>query len=181
MSQNEDTIFEIPPQQDNYGNTYTAVGKALRDKFVKEYFVDFDSTAAAGRIGYPAAIQKEYGNRLMQEPYVLQQISIKQKEIENGSLEEMRQFVILSLRREASLTGPGTSQSARVAALDKLASIYGLHAPTKSQQQMLGPDGKPLEGVFVVPGIMSDEQWEAAAAKQQETLTSDKTLINKNA
>lgn len=165
----ENAIFESPIE--NYAARFTTQELKVRDRFVEEVRKDNDKRAAAGRIGYPPALQMEYGNRFMQCPYVLQQLSKAQNSPIAEKAEDVRTFVLNRLREEALYTGPGASQSARVAALDKIAAIYGLHAPTKTQNQVLGPDGRPLEGVFVVPGIMSEEQWVQVARQQQEELT----------
>lgn len=143
----------------------------LRDHFVNEYLVDYDQKSAAIRIGYGQSYAYEMSVRLMQCPYVLQQIKLKETTGEEESDEAMRKRVISGLIREANYKGPGCSASARVAALAKLAAIQGMDAPTRSKTEITGPDGQPLGGgMFVVPGIISVEEWEKAAAAQQAAL-----------
>lgn len=140
--------------------------RELRDNFVREYLTDYDPVAAAGRIGYSHAFAKEYGVKLMNDPYVLQRIKQFEGDPEDESPETARRQVIAGLKREANFRGAGSSQAARVAALSKLATIYGLDkvAPTD-------PNDNEMEGTFVVPGMMTTEEWEKKAAAQQAALT----------
>jgi hypothetical protein len=152
-------------------HTLSPSERSLRDRFVKEYLVDYNSTAAACRVGYRKSIAAEFGVRFMQEPYTLQQIRLAECEPLDSSPEAAKQRVMTGLIREANYRGPGSSQAARIAALSKLASIYGMDAPTRSQQEITGPDGQPLKGgYFVVPGIMTVEDWEKQALEQQSKL-----------
>lgn len=153
----------------NYASDLTASEVKLRDKFVTEYLSDYDEVKAAVRVGYPRNIAKEYSVRLMGDPYVLQQIKKREATTEEETTEQMRKRVLTGLIREANYTGPGGSASARVAALSKLAAIAGMDAPSRSQTEIIGA-GAAGAGMFVVPGLMTVEQWEAAAEKQQNEL-----------
>lgn len=167
----QDFDNENPINEPDYSVTYSARQKELRDKFVKEYLVDYNATAAAIRIGYPKSYAQEYAVKFMDEPYVHQQIkTVETSPEEIDSKEAMQKRITISLLREANYRGAGSSQSARVAALSKLSSIYGMDAPVKTQTEHLGPDGLPLNGVFVVPGLMTTEDWAKAAAAQQSAL-----------
>lgn len=153
--------------------------RALRDLFVREYLTDFDQYAAALRCGYSAAYAREEAVKLMNEPYVRQQIkALEVLPSEQDNPEAMKEYVVLGLRREANYRGSGASPSARVAALSKISSIYGLDAPTKSKHELTGADGTSLAGVIVVPGLMTAEQWAEAAAKQQEELVQSNAAKN---
>lgn len=145
--------------------------RALRDRFVQEYFVDYDEKQAAIRIGYSKQIADEYAVRLMQCPYVAQQMRKHEVEDAVDSDEKMNKRIINGLIREAHYKGPGSSPSARVAALAKLASIQGLDKPS-TKDPLVDADGNPigLTGVFVVPGIATPEDWARIAAKQQDDL-----------
>jgi hypothetical protein len=151
---------------------FTDAEMALRDRFVKEYCVDYDQYRAAIRLGYAPAYAKEYSIRFMNESYVLNKIKEQETQPEDEYDEVIQKKKIVSaLWREANNQGAGSSQSARVAALSKLSAFYGMDAPTRSQSELTGKDGKPLgEGVFVVPGLVTAEAWAAAAEKQQEEL-----------
>lgn len=150
----------------------------LRDQFVKEYLTDYDKVAAAIRIGYHRSYAAEYAVKFMEEPYVLQQIKLAETTSEDESPEAMKKRILVGLIREANYRGMGCSQSARVAALAKLAAIYGMDAPTRSQQELTGANGQPLNGVFVIPGIMTTEQWEEQAAAQQSALVNNQISPN---
>lgn len=158
-------------EPENLAAELTHREKALRDHFVAEYLVDYDQKSAAVRIGYGASYAGEMAIRLMQCPYVAQQIALKETTNEEESAEVMRKRVIQGLIREANYRGPGCSPSARVAALAKLAAIQGMDAPTRTKTELTGADGSPLGGgMFVVPGIISVEDWEKAAKAQQTAL-----------
>lgn len=146
--------------------------KQVRDHFVNEYMTDYNAKTAAIRVGYGNSIAGEMSLRFMQCPYVQRQI--KNKETANEEVDDAaiaRKRIIAGLTREANYNGPGSSPSARVAALSKLSAIYGLDAPKVTKTELTGADGQPLgAGMFVVPGICSVEDWEKAAEAQQAAL-----------
>jgi len=143
--------------------------KALRDQFVGEYLTDYSPLAAAIRIGYPKAYAKEMAARFMEEPYVLKKIREQESTSEDVSPDVMKKRIMAGLVREANDRGPGSSQAARVAALSKLAQMHGMDAPRRTE--ITGADGAPLgEGAFVVPGVITMEEWERAAEQQQAEL-----------
>lgn len=157
---------QITPQQ------LSVAEMALRDRFVKEYCTDYDAFRACIRLGYAMAYAKEYSLMFLTEAYVLNKIKETETKPEDEYDEVIQKKKIVSaLWREANNQGAGSSQSARVAALSKLSAFYGMDAPTRSQSELTGKDGKPLgEGVFVVPGLVTAEAWAEAAEKQQEEL-----------
>jgi hypothetical protein len=158
-------------EPENLAADLTHREKTLRDHFVNEYLVDYDQKSAAIRIGYGSSYAHEMSVRLMQCPYVLQQISLKEANTEEEDAAIMRKRIITGLIREANFKGPGCSPSARVAALSKLAAIQGMDAPARSKLELTGADGQPLGGgMFVVPGIISVEDWEKLAMAQQTAL-----------
>lgn len=148
--------------------------KELRDKFVSEYMIDFDQTAAAIRIGFSASFAQTYAEKFMTEPYVRKQIALMQTALtEDDKLEADldRRRIRAGLMREAHYRGPGSSHAARVSALAKLASIRDMDAPTKikSELTMRG-------GVMMVPGIANLDEWEKAAQASQGDLQKDSNL-----
>lgn len=168
MSDEVQTVY-IPPDDDR---TYTVSEKKVRDDFIEEYRVDYDRRAAAIRIGYGASYAHEMANKFMNEPYVLRKLKEAEQQVppEEGADDFLKRRVMEGLMREAHYKGPGSTQSARVAALSKLASIAGMDAPIRSKTEISGPGGSQLEGVFVIPGVMSPEQWMVAAEAQQAAL-----------
>ena len=148
--------------------------KELRDKFVDEYLLDFDQTAAAIRIGFSASFAQTYAEKFMTEPYVRQRIAALQTamaEDEKIEAELDRRRIRAALMREAHYRGPGSSHAARVSALAKLASIRDMDAPTKIKSEMT-----MRGGVMMVPGIANLEDWEKAAQASQGDLQKDSNL-----
>lgn len=144
--------------------------KALRDTFVAEYLIDYNSVAAAQRCGFTRDMAIEYSQRFLQEPYVQQKL--KNMELtpvdEDREMEFNRQRIKQQLMREAHYHGPGSSHAARVAALSKLMSIYGMEAPkqvnTKNVHEHKG-------GVMQVPvAAASLDDWEQQALANQQSL-----------
>jgi len=142
------------------------------DQFIKEYLLDYDLKAAAIRTGCPSAIATEMGTLWLNKPYTQRKV----KDLEGNPTDEetpdvMKKRILAGLVREANYYGPGSSQSARVAALAKLASIHGMDAPSRIQQEIT-TEG---QAVFVIPGQMTPEQWKAAAEAQQDALTTPRS------
>lgn len=152
----------------------SAKERELRDKFVEEYLIDFDQTAAAIRIGFSASFAQTYAEKFMTEPYVRKKISDMQTamaEDEKIEAELDRRRIRAALMREAHYRGPGSSHSARVNALAKLASIRDMDAPTK-----IKADLSLRGGVMLVPAIANLEEWEKAAQASQTDLQKDSNL-----
>ena len=115
----------------------------------------------------------------MNETYVLAKIA----ETEEGVGDEydevsQKKKIVVALWREANNQGPGSSQSARVAALAKLSAFYGMDAAVRTKTELTGANGQPLgEGVFVVPGLMTAEEWTKQAEKQQADLVKPEVSV----
>jgi hypothetical protein len=141
--------------------------KALRDTFVAEYLIDYSQVKAAMRCGFPREFAIEWGQKLMEEPYV--QKKLTQLEMtpmdEKAEFEYNRQRIKQQLMKEAYYKGPGSSHAARVSALAKLAVIYDLEAPKKSKI-----DVNHRGGVMQVPPVAGVDDWESAALASQEAL-----------
>jgi hypothetical protein len=141
--------------------------KLTRQQFVTEYLKDYDARKACLRIGYSNLFAKDFAERFMNEPYTVKLIA----EYEGGTLpgeeiddEKEKKRILNALWREAN--SMGSPAAARVAALSKLTAIFGMEAPTRSHIDVNNNEG----GVFVVPGIMNEDQWSNQAAKQQSDL-----------
>jgi len=161
-----------PDMEEAQERSYTHREKSLRDFFVKEYLTDYDAVQAAIRVGYPKSIAREYAVRFMEEPYVLREIA--KKEAAPGTEDEeaiLKKRIMAGLIREANYRGPGSSQAARVAALAKLAHLNNMEPVKKIANELTGADGQPLVGgAFVIPGLMTPEQWAIEAERQQADL-----------
>jgi hypothetical protein len=165
-------VDPIENQTSTYAPELTQAERELRDRFVTEYLTDYDQYKAAIRIGYAPAYAKEFSGRFMLEPYVLTRI----REAEGGATDDLnvdtqKKMIVAALWKEARNMGMGSSQAARVAALSKLSAFYGMDAPKTSKTELTGADGLPLgSGVFVVPGMVTAEEWAKQAEQQQAEL-----------
>lgn len=143
--------------------------KKLRDRFVVQYLVDFDAIAAAMRVGYPKNYAKDYAQKFMDESYVRNAIAkgmVAVAEDEKNEDTITKRDVRAMLLKEAKNYGPGSSHSARVAALGKLTQVYGMEAAVKNIHEHRG-------GVMMVPGVASVTDWEQEAEASQEKLARD--------
>jgi hypothetical protein len=146
--------------------------RALRDLFVAEYLVDYDHIAAAQRCGFTGQFAKDFANKFMDETYVRRALRAAEEKIPT-SKEEIeletaadKQRIVKWLKQEArSRTNSG---SARVAALARLVSIYGMDAPTKLEQ-----DVTHRGGVMMVPAIADINAWENSAVASQTKLVEE--------
>ncbi len=142
--------------------------KKLRDNFVTEYLKDYNSWAAAVRVGYVRTVAQDYASLLMQEPYVQREISRRQaeipsntKDIEKGERHMVKQWLI----EEARFKGEGASHSARVAALTRLCNILEMEGTIKTKSEVTHKGG-----VMMVPAIANVADWEKAAGAHQDAL-----------
>lgn len=147
--------------------------KALRMRFVHEYLKDHDYLGAAIRVGFMPQYAQEYATKFAEDPFVQLQIDTEMtkeltKEEEAEHQRVMKRRVDALLLKQAGYTGAGASHGARVSALAKLASIYGMDAPTKVEQTV-----QHRGGVMMVPGIANMDEWEAQAMLSQEKLTGE--------
>lgn len=158
--------FQLPtelPQPDDYSPRE----KALRDMFVSEYLIDFDQIAAAMRCGFNRQFAQEYARRFMEEPYVIKRINeIRFMQMDPKKEEEFDKARIkTALMQEAHFHGPGSTHAGRVAALGKLATMYGMEAAKKIDATV-----QHRGGVMAVPGIASLDDWEKQASASQDAL-----------
>jgi hypothetical protein len=148
--------------------------KALRDLFVREYFVDYNEIAACLRCGFMRSFAEEYAKKFMAEPYVRQQLAIMEQTAPlpntgNKNADDFnRQRIIQGLFKEAH--DRTSSGSARVSALKELAEIYKLKEPTKAPEDN---NKKHRGGVIQVPEIADVTKWEEVAVATQEKLVED--------
>jgi phage terminase small subunit len=116
---------------EKFARDLTNAEKALRDRFVNEYVVDFSAQNAATRIGYSADYAYDMARKFMQEPYVLQKI--KEAKAESGMLtdtDEHKRRIQEMLYTEAAI---GRN---KVAALNSLKDLLGLNAPTTQRVEV---------------------------------------------
>ena len=145
---------------------YSTREKEVRDNFIEEYFIDFDVVKAARRLGYEGQFAVKFGYQFIDESYVARTIAKKEKEqslIPEDEEKETIRKIRSSLLKEAQFNGEGASHAARISALSKLATIYGMDAPQKIENIHKG-------GVMVIPRITNDSEWEHEAIKIQKEL-----------
>ena len=97
-----------------------------QSRFANEYLVDFDRTNAAKRAGYSAKSARAIGHENLNKPYIAAEIKLRIEKLSEANF-VTRELIISKLLIEALDKSEGSSQSARVSALDKLAKIYGLY------------------------------------------------------
>lgn len=145
---------------------------SLRNVFVAEYLVDYDQVAAAIRCGFMSSIAEDYARKFMSEPYVQQELKKAQlHEPETDADKDNedtinKRRIMMGLMREAH--NKFNSGAARVAALGRLALIYGMDAPSKSQHEIMHRGG-----VMMVPAIADITEWEQAAISSQTKLVTE--------
>lgn len=101
---------------------------ALRDSFIGEYMLDFNTFHAAIRCGFPAAMAIEWGKALYQDAYVQKHIvELSRKPPENLDQQIVSdKELILNTYRNAMQTG---SKSEQIAAARALALMRGWEKP----------------------------------------------------
>lgn len=141
--------------------------KALRDKFVNEYLVDFDEYRAALRVGLLPSVAATYSKQLMNDGYVQREIARLQREQQSDpkSQQERDRELTLNTLRQAMQNGPYAS---RVAAARQMSAIHGFDAPIKTQNETTHRGG-----VMMVPEIANVEEWQKAAQTSQEKLVEE--------
>lgn len=151
----------------NMGQELSEQEKYVRDRFAEEYMFDEDAYAACIRIGFLSTFAKEYAKRFLNETYVLnklRELSEAKEKDESEAKKDDERTVLITLR-QAMKNGPYAS---RVAAAAKLASILGLDAPIKSQNELIHKGG-----VMMVPVIADINEWQKAAQESQVKLVTE--------
>lgn len=102
----------------------------FRDRFIEEYFKDFEPTKACIRLGFVNEFAKDFAERFMREPYVM--AKIKEREAKGALIpENSKQKVLTELWRTA--LDPFAPHASKISALKQISSIEGHDAPTKSE------------------------------------------------
>lgn len=113
--------------------TLSAREKKVRDDFVTEYLKDANPTKAAIRIGYGASFAHEMAVRFLQEPYTLQQISLR--EVQTAGITEEQMKVEVKARLYRVMKDDRVPYPSVVAAASKLASLLGMDVVKQSDAQ----------------------------------------------
>ena len=91
-------------------------------RFVEEYLIDLNATQAAIRAGYKNG---EIGRQIITKNNVIEAIQKAQSKLSEACLVTQK-MVIDGLKAEATLTGEGSSHSARVSAWGLLGKHLGM-------------------------------------------------------
>lgn len=113
--------------------------KEIRDRFAVEYVKCRDPIKAAVKIGYNMVAAREYAVKFMNEAYTLAAISAAENMADvddNTGLSPEQLKIKRLLFLEAEDRNSGSSHSARVTALSKLASICGMESPIKVESNV---------------------------------------------
>ena len=111
-------------------------------KFVEEYFVDLNATAAARRAGYSLKTAQGLAAQNMSKPLIQEAIKEKQRLI-SEQFQVTRDSVIndlLEIKNNCKVTNPNAS----IKALDLIVKICGFNAPTEQNIKLSGE--QPLFG-----------------------------------
>jgi hypothetical protein len=109
-------------------------------RFVDEHLLDLNATQAAIRAGYSARTANEQGPRLLVNVGIAKAIQAAQQ-ARSERLQITQDDVLRGLHREATLTGDGSSHSARISAWGLLGKHLGMFV---ERRQQLGEDGQPV-------------------------------------
>ncbi len=105
-----------------------------RRRFVEEYLIDLNATQAAIRAGYSEKTARSQGQRLLTNVDIATAIDAgAQKAAKRADLDV--DYVLRGLRAEAELTGEGSSQAGRIAAL----SWIGKHLLMFAERRIIEP------------------------------------------
>lgn len=160
----------LPEQEDEY---ICAADRLRYNAFVTEYMIDFNPKLACIRMGYMDEEADQASKAFWNRPYVQQEIARRcmtpktpdEKKV-TATIDEER--IKAALMREAHNYGPGSSHAARVNALSRLCSIYGLDAP-----KTINSNVNHTGNVLMVPEMADLDSWEKKALESQTSLVSN--------
>jgi len=111
-----------------------------QQRFVDEYLVDLNATQAAIRAGYSARTAEQQGPRLLGNVEIAKAVQAAQQ-VRSDRVQITQDDVLRGLRREATLTGDGSSHAARISAWGLIGKHLGMFV---ERRQQLGEDGQPV-------------------------------------
>ena len=96
-----------------------------QSRFVEEYLIDLNATQAAIRAGYSEKRADAIGYENLRKPEIKEAIQNAQAKLSDACLVSQK-MVIEGLKAEATLSGEGSSHSARVSAWGLLGKHLGM-------------------------------------------------------
>jgi len=116
--------------------------KAKRSKFIREYLIDFDGTAAAIRAGYSEHTACVMASKLMANPEVKKEFEKKYAEYKK-KYEIRREFIVDKLLELIKDEKTAKDKKNYIKALDMLSKMSGQYVHTiinKTEDQPLFPE-----------------------------------------
>ncbi len=123
-----------------------------QERFVREYLVDCNATAAAVRAGYSPHTAVKIGSENLRKPDIQSRLSQLRAE-QDQRTEVTADWVVTRLREEADRTDEGSTHAARVSALTTLAKIKGL---IKHRHEHTGESGGPIRFIEIADAVSSN-------------------------
>ena len=122
-----------------------------QQRFVDEFLVDLNATQAAIRAGYSARTAEQQGPRLLGNVEIAAAVQAAQQ-ARSERLQITQDDVLRGLRREATLTGEGSTHAARVSAWGLIGKHLGMFLERRHQ---VGEDGQPVNSQLFMVNIVS--------------------------
>ena len=138
-------------------------------RFVEEFLVDGNASAAARRAGYSEKTARAIGNENLTKPAIREAID-KAREERTERTKLTADEVIEGLRREAAFTGKGSSHAARVAANSWLGRSLAMFTD-KSQIELTREFKEYQEFKERMSEMSEDEVRELTEADGEEEIT----------
>lgn len=138
---------------------------AMRNRFAREYVIDYDAFKACLRIGFTKPAALKWATTLLNEGYTnrkIKELELKKGE-ESDSQKQEDVGIVMSVLREAAQNGPFNT---RVSAAATLAKILGMDKEAKTDDEIKG-------GVLMIPEIADVTQWEIIATESQKQLVKE--------
>jgi len=154
-------IYELDDEE----QFLTEAELAMRNRFAREYVIDYDGFKACLRIGFTKSAALKWSNILLLEGYVNRKI--KEFELKKGEESDTQKqedvSIVMSVLREAAQKGPFNT---RVSAAATMAKILGMDKEAKTDEEIKG-------GVLMIPEIADVSQWEIIATESQKQLVKE--------
>ena len=124
-----------------------------QQRFVEEYLCDLNATQAAIRAGYSEKTAEQQGYDNLRKPQIAEAIRIALAK-RSAKVEVTAEMVVTGLFTEATLTGDGSSHSARVAAWTQLGKHLGMFGDKLS---IGGDKANPIR--FALPDLLHEPKY----------------------
>ena len=126
----------------------TPQDKEVRDHFIEQYFLDFNSRNAIIRLGYNPSYADHMARQFMSDSYVLNGIEQKKRQgVTDEAKDGLKSWITAELMSRAQYNGPGSTETAKISALKVLIDLHGL-APGTGSSKTVTPVERTIEGEF---------------------------------